>query len=81
MTPDDAAAAVRSVIAGVAPDIDVAAIADDTALMADLDLDSVDFLNVVIGIYEQHGVEIPERDYDRLERFGDVVRYLAETPV
>lgn len=78
MTPAEADAAVRAVIGGVAPDIDVTLLTDGATLRDDLDLDSVDFLNVVIGIYEQFGVEIPERDYDGLERVGDLVRYLAE---
>ena len=42
-----------------------------------LDIDSLDFLNVVIAINERTGVEIPERDYPRLVTLADCVTYLS----
>jgi acyl carrier protein len=77
MTRDEALAALLAVTSEVAPEIDTATITDQTTLRDDLDLDSVDFLNVVIGIHEQYGIDIPEREYDNMERVGDIVGYLS----
>ena len=62
----------------VAPDIDPAAIDPDTDLAEQLDIDSMDFLNVVVAIHEQTGIEIPERDYPKLSTLADAGTYLAE---
>lgn len=73
---------LREVVIGalteVAPEIDPAAIDPDTDLAEQLDIDSMDFLNVVVVIHEQTGIEIPERDYPKLSTLADAVTYLAE---
>jgi len=61
----------------VAPDIDPDAIEPDTELAEQLDIDSMDFLNVIVAIHEQTGIEIPERDYPKLSTLSDAVAYLA----
>jgi len=62
----------------VAPDVDPGAIDPDADLAEQLDIDSMDFLNVVVAIHEQTGIEVPERDYPKLSTLRDAVRYLAE---
>jgi acyl carrier protein len=61
----------------VAPDIDPATIDPNTDLVEQLDIDSMDFLNVVVAIHEKTGIEIPERDYAKLSTLSDAVAYLA----
>jgi acyl carrier protein len=72
---------LRNVVIGalteVAPEIDPAAIDADTALAEQLDIDSMDFLNVIVAINEQTAIEIFERDYPRLSTLNDAVAYLA----
>lgn len=63
----------------VAPEIDPAEIDPDTDLAEQLDIDSMDFLNVVVAIHEQTGIEIPERDYPRLSTLNDAVSYLLQS--
>ncbi len=58
----------------VAPDIDPAAIDPEADLAEQLDIDSMDFLNVIVAIHEQTGIEIPERDYGKLSTLDDAVR-------
>ena len=60
----------------VAPEIDPVAIDHDTDLAEQLDIDSMDFLNIVVAIHERTGIEIPERDYPKLSTLGDAVTYL-----
>ena len=60
----------------VAPDVDPGAIDRETSLVDQLDLDSIDFLNVLVGVHEQTGIEIPERDYPKLSSLDAAVAYL-----
>ncbi len=69
-------AVIRALIE-VAPDIDPDAIDPDSDLYEQLDIDSMDFLNVVVAIHDQTGIEIPERDYPKLSTLNDAVAYLA----
>jgi acyl carrier protein len=66
----------------VAPEADAATL-DPTADFRDqLDIDSMDFLNFVIGLHEATGIDIPERDYPRLSSLDRCVEYLgASAPV
>jgi len=62
----------------VAPDVDPAQILDSESLRDQTDLDSMDFLNFVLGLHAALGVEIPEADYRRLESVQGIVAYLRE---
>jgi acyl carrier protein len=42
-----------------------------------LDLDSIDFLNFVVGLHEATGLEIPERDYPLLSTVEGCLTYLT----
>lgn len=64
----------------VAPDIDPSAIDPDADLAEQLDIDSMDFLNVIVAIHEQTGIEIPERDYGKLATLTNAVSYLSAAP-
>jgi acyl carrier protein len=75
---DQAAALVADVLGGIAPEIDVAGVDPTATLVEDLDLDSIDFLNLVAGVAERTGREIPERDYPRLATLAGFAAYLAE---
>ncbi len=61
----------------VAPDIDPAGIDPDSDLVEQLDIDSMDFLNTIVAIHEQTGIEIPERDYPKLGTLNEAVAYLS----
>jgi acyl carrier protein len=70
--------AVLRVLAGIAPEADLATLRPDAGLRDQLDIDSMDFLNLAIGINHELQVDIPETEYDRLQTLDDVVGYLAE---
>ena len=53
-------------LASVAPEGDYDRLKPDRPLRDQLDLDSYDFLNVVVRLHEQLGVDIPEADYQKL---------------
>jgi len=73
----DPDAAIRRALAQVAPEADLTVLAADTDLQEELDLDSIDFLNFLIALAHETGVEIPEADAHLVRTFGDCSRYLA----
>jgi acyl carrier protein len=68
--------AVRGALAGVAPEADLDALPAGANLRDELDLDSMDFLNFVVGLHEALGVDIPEADYAELATLAGCVAYL-----
>jgi acyl carrier protein len=77
MNDDEIRARVLEVLARIAPELDPAALAPGANLRDQLDVDSMDFLNFVIGLHKAFGVEVPETDYRRLLTLDDCVAYLA----
>jgi len=64
------------VLGEIAPEANLAALKPDVAFRDQLDLDSMDLLNVVIGLHAALGVEIPEADYSSLVTPDGCVDYL-----
>ena len=77
MTDAERLALIRDVLAGIAPEAADAEIAGDADLRETLDLDSMDFMNFVIGLHERTGVDIPEVDYPQLFTLDGAMAYLA----
>jgi acyl carrier protein len=73
---DDALAIVVDTVRAVAPD--VTDVDPDADFQTDLDLDSMDVLNVMIALHERTGVEIPEADYGALTSATRTAEYLVE---
>jgi acyl carrier protein len=70
-------AAIFAVLGEIAPEADPAAIAADQPLRDQIDIDSFDFLNVIIRLHETLGVDIPEKDYAELLTLNGALDYLA----
>jgi acyl carrier protein len=68
---------MMAALTAVAPDVDPTAVDPAADLTDQLDIDSMDFLNIVVAVHEQTGIDIPERDYARLSNLEDAVDYLA----
>ncbi|EME65707.1 MULTISPECIES: acyl carrier protein [Rhodococcus] len=71
-------AAVVAAIADVAPEIEDLELEGDRPLRQQVDLDSMDWLNVLIGLRSSLGVDIPEADYAHLSTLDGLVDYLAQ---
>lgn len=69
---------VLEALATIAPEIDASSVDDDQPLRDSLDLDSMDFLNLLVALGRGLHVEIPESDYSKLQTLGSLVQYLAE---
>lgn len=74
---DELRAVVLRVLGDIAPEADLASLRPDLPLREQLDLDSMDILNFVVGLHAALGVEIPEADYPKLATLDACVEYLA----
>ncbi len=62
----------------IAPDIDPTTVDDDDHIQDDLELDSMDVLNLVSALHERFGVNIPEADYEEIATPRQAAAYLAK---
>ncbi|MDZ4736055.1 MAG: acyl carrier protein [Rhodospirillaceae bacterium] len=62
----------------IAPDIDAASVGLDDHLQNDLEIDSMDFLNLVAALHKRLGVDIPEAHYSRIATLNLATAYLVE---
>jgi len=67
---------VLDIIAEIAPDEDLSDVKPDVRLRDQLDLDSMDFLDIVMELRKQHGIDVPEADYRKLESLDSSADYL-----
>ena len=77
MTDDEIKAVVVSALRRIAPEMDPTALRADAKLRDELDLDSMDFLNLILALHARLGVEIPESDYAKLSALDGIVAYLV----
>lgn len=77
MTHDEIRAGVLATLLTIAPELAGEPLAPDRALRQQVDLDSMDWLNVLVGLHQRFGVDIPEADYARLTTLDAIVAYLA----
>lgn len=67
---------ILDIIAVVAPDADLSNVKDDLQLRDQLDLDSMDFLDIVMELRKRYKVEVPKEDYSHLATLNSCVSYL-----
>ena len=79
MTKDEIRAGYLAELNRVAPDIDPADVGDDDHIQDDLELDSMDVLNLVTALHERFGVDIPEADYPQIATLALAVEYLSKS--
>lgn len=70
-------AAVLDILKTLAPEIDPGRLIADKPLRTQIDLDSMDWLNVLETIHEKLGVNIPEIDYGKVVTLDGIITYLA----
>ena len=50
----------------------------DTNLMKDLEADSLDAVEIIMGIEEEFDIEIPDEEAENFQLVGDLVKYVEE---
>jgi len=76
MTRDEVVVAVKDIIQTIAPDEDVTNLDLAERLRDQIDLDSMDFLDIVMELRKLYGVQVPEEDYKELATLQGCVDYL-----
>ena len=77
MSEQGVRAAVIEVLKSIAPELEEAELRPDRPLRDQIDLDSMDWLNVIVALHERLKVEIPESDYAKLTTLDAVVAYIG----
>ncbi len=77
MNPTDIRQLLFEELGNLAPEADPGTVPPDADLREALDLDSMDFLNLVMALHKRLAIDIPERDYAELRTIGDAIEYLA----
>jgi acyl carrier protein len=78
MKPEEARRITLEALGAIAPEADFAGLDPGAELRETLDLDSMDFLNFVIGVHEATGIDIPESEYRRLSTLEGCIAYLVQ---
>ena len=68
---------ILDIIAVVAPDADVSDLKGDVRFRDQLDMDSMDFLDIVMELRKRYKVEVPKEEYTKLATLSSCVEYLT----
>ena len=76
MSPVEIRAKVIEILADILPDDDLSQLKDDVPLREQVELDSMDFLDIVMELRKRYRIQIPEDDYIHLATLSGTVKYL-----
>ena len=76
MTAADIRKAILDILHDIAPDEDLGNVKDDVPFREQLELDSMDFLDIVMELRKRYRIQIPETEYTELASMSSTVRYL-----
>ena len=77
MTPEQVRQAFLEALGQIVPEGEFERLQPDRPLREQLDIDSYDFLQLVIALHERLGVDVPEADYQRLATLHGALEYLT----
>ncbi len=76
MTAAEIKAAILEILADIAPDEDLGNLKEDVPFREQLELDSMDFLDIVMELRKRYRIQIPEEEYPQLASMASTVQYL-----
>ena len=76
MTVEEIRNAILDIIQDIDDEADLANLDPADALRDQLDLDSMDFLDIVMELRKRYQIQIPEADYPELATLDSCVNYL-----
>ncbi|MGV3743368.1 MAG: acyl carrier protein [Burkholderiaceae bacterium] len=77
MNKQELQAVVFSTLKSIAPEVEENDLVPSQPLRNQVDLDSMDWLNFLVGLHQKLNVEIPESDYSRLRTLDDLTEYMG----
>ncbi len=76
MTPGDIREEIIDILESIAPDEDLSELQDAPNFRDQLELDSMDFLDIVMELRKRYRIQIPEEEYEQLASMQSTVAYL-----
>ena len=77
MTPAEIRDEILDILEDISPDEDLDGLDDEKAFRDQLELDSMDFLDIVMELRKRYRVQVPEEDYPALNSMASTVEYLT----
>lgn len=77
MTGSEIKEVILDILSNIAPDDDLSGLDDSKPFREQLELDSMDFLDIVMELRKRYRVQIPEEDYLQLASMNSTVAYLG----
>lgn len=77
MTHNEVKQIVLNIISVVAPDADLSELKSDVRLRDQLEMDSMDFLDIVMELRKRYKIEVPKEDYPKLASLDSCAEYLV----
>ena len=68
---------VLDILARIAPDEDLSDLNDEEPFRDQMELDSMDFLDIVMELRKMYRIQIPEEDYENLVTMSSTVTFLT----
>jgi acyl carrier protein len=76
MTNQEVKSVLMEIVAEIIPDEDLTGLKDDIPIREQVELDSMDFLDIIMELRKRYGIEVPEDDYMELATIDSSVAYL-----
>ncbi len=77
MTPADIRQVIVNILQDISPDDDLGDLRDDVPFREQLQMDSMDFLDIVMELRKRYRIQVPEEDYPQLASLASTMQYLA----
>jgi len=77
MPPERIRQIVLDILENIAPDEDLSSLRDEVPFRDQMELDSMDFLDIVMELRKQYRIQIPEEDYPQLTTMESTITYLT----
>ncbi len=77
MAPTEIKEVILDILSDITPDEDLSELKDEVAFREQLELDSMDFLDIVMELRKRYRIQVPEEDYVQLASMSSTVSYLT----
>lgn len=77
MNHEEATTLLSTLLHRIAPEVELSDVDPTRPLQEEIDLDSMDFLNLVTALHQATGIDVPERDYPSISTVNGFVAYVA----
>ena len=77
MAPTEIKEVILDILSDITPDEDLSGLKDEVAFREQLELDSMDFLDIVMELRKRYRIQVPEEDYVQLASMSSTVLYLT----